>query len=227
MFQSLINLFFPEVCLGCSRLLLSNELVICTRCRHEIPQTLHYLNPNNEAFRKFYGKIAVEHVSAFAYFQKKGLLQPIIHALKYQEMEAVGTLFGHWYAADLKNLEFIKDVDLIIPVPLHPRKLRERGYNQVSSFGRSLSEELQIELNESLLIRTVYSKTQTKKNLLSRTEVQNKNIFDVSETNSYQGKHILLIDDVLTTGSTLEACCRALLKIPEVKISIVCIAMTS
>ncbi len=226
MFQNLLNLFFPEVCLGCSRLLLSGEKTICTACRHELPQTLHHLNPNNEAFKKFYGKVAVEHVSTFAYFEKKGLMQSMIHALKYQDMDEVGSLLGHWYAHDLKKLPIINEIDLIIPVPLHPRKMQERGYNQVSRFGRSLSEELKIPLNETLLVRNVYSKTQTKKNLLSRTEVQNKNIFDVTETQNQQGKHILLIDDVLTTGSTLEACCQALLKIPNVKISIVCMAMT-
>lgn len=226
MFQSLINLFFPEVCLGCRHLLLMGEQVICTQCRHQIPQTLHHLNPNNEAFRKFYGKVPVEHVSAFAYFQKKGLLQPIIHALKYQEREAVGTMLGYWYAEDLKKVQAIQGLDLIVPVPLHPRKHRQRGYNQVSSFGRSLSEELRVPLVESLLIRKVYSKTQTRKNLLGRVEVQNQNIFDVTDLETHKGQHILLIDDVLTTGSTLEACTRALLKIPGVKISIVCMAMT-
>lgn len=226
MFQSLLNLFFPEVCLGCSQLLLAGEKTICLHCRHEIPQTLHHLNPDNEAYRKFYGKIPVNHVSAFAFYHKKGLLQPIIHALKYQEMQEVGTLFGQWYASDLKQLDIISQMDLIVPVPLHPRKLKERGYNQVISFGKSLSEELKIPLIESLLIRTVYSKTQTKKNLLGRTEVQKQNIFDVVEPEKFSGQHLLLIDDVLTTGSTLEACYRALLKIPEVKISIVCMAMS-
>ena len=224
MFESIINLFFPKVCSGCSSFLLSNENVICTVCRHDIPLTNHHLNPENDAFKKFYGRIPVIHTSALFYFHKKGIVQELIHNLKYKGHEEIGTILGEWYAEDLKSIDLLQSVDEIIPVPLHRRKLKERGYNQVTAFGTALSSSLNIDYNDTILVRNVYSKTQSKKNLLGRTEGI-ESTFDVSFTEKNHNKHFLLIDDVITTGATLEACSRALLKIPGAKISIVCMAM--
>lgn len=224
MFESIINLFFPKVCSGCSSFLLSNENVICTVCRHDIPLTNHHLNPENDAFKKFYGRIPVMHTSALFYFHKKGIVQELIHNLKYKGHEEIGAILGEWYAEDLKTINLLQSVDEIIPVPLHRRKLKERGYNQVTAFGKALSSGLNIDYNDCILVRNVYSKTQSKKNLLGRTEGI-ESTFDVSFTEKDHNKHFLLIDDVITTGSTLEACSRALLKIPGAKISIVCMAM--
>jgi ComF family protein len=224
MFKNIINLFFPPVCAGCHSFLLSNENVICTLCRHNIPLTNHHLNPKNEAFKKFYGRIPVEHSSALLYFHKRGIVQELIHNLKYKGQEEIGTILGEWYAEDLKNSTIIQSVDEIIPVPLHKRKLRERGYNQVTNFGLSLSKNLNISYNSSLLVRNIYSKTQSKKTLLHRSDGIDT-IFDVAFTEKDHNKHFLLIDDVITTGSTLEACSHALLKIPGAKISFVCMAL--
>ncbi|OCB73035.1 comF family protein [Flavobacterium glycines] len=224
MFQSIINLFFPKSCSGCDALLLTNEKVICSICRHNIPLTNHHLSIENEAFRKFYGRIPVEHASAFLYFHKKGIVQKLIHNLKYKGHEEVGTLLGEWYTEDLKEIISSLKTDEIIPVPLHPKKYRERGYNQVTTFGKSLAEKLELNYNETILFRKVYSKTQSKKNLLGRTEGI-ETIFDVHFTEKDHNKHFVIIDDVITTGATLEACGRALLKIPGAKISIICIAM--
>lgn len=224
MFQSLINLFFPKVCSGCSTLLLGNENMICTTCRHDAPLTHHHLNPENDAYKKFYGRVLVQHASALFYFHKKGIVQELIHNLKYKGHEELGQLIGEWYAADLKMVVALQDVDQIIPVPLHPKKFKERGYNQVSGFGKALAEQLDVAYNDKILIRNVYSKTQSKKNLLGRSEL-NETIFDVVFSEKEHNKHFLLVDDVLTTGATLEACSRALLKIPGAKISIVCMAM--
>ncbi len=148
----------------------------------------------------------------------------MIHNLKYKGQENIGTVLGEWYADELKTLEILQSVDEIIPVPLHKRKLRERGYNQVDNFGKTLSKGLNIPFNPDLLVRNIYSKTQSKKNLLNRSEGIDT-IFDVVFSEKDHDKHFLLIDDVMTTGSTLEACSHALLKIPGAKISIVCMAM--
>jgi ComF family protein len=224
MFQSLINLFFPASCAGCKNMLMSNENVICTACRHEMPLTQHHLNPENEAFKKFYGRIPVEHVSALLYFHKKGIVQELIHSLKYRGQEAIGRVLGEWYAEELKKIPNLNSVDIIIPVPLHPKKLRERGYNQVSEFGNALAKSLHIPVNNSILFRQVYSQTQSQKNRLGRTEGIDS-VFDVTFSESHHNQHYLLIDDVITTGATLEVCAQALLKIPGAKISIVCMAM--
>jgi ComF family protein len=225
MFTSLINLFYPRICAGCEYFLLQDEKVICTKCRHEIPLTNHLLIPNNEAYNKFYGKIDVEFVAALVFYYKEGIVQEMIHKLKYKGHEEVGTAIGFWFAEELSDFEPLKNASCIIPVPLHPKKLRERGYNQVTSFGKALSEKLNIPYNDSVLIRNYYTKTQTKKSLLGRTELA-KDLFDITNDISLNGNHILLVDDVITTGSTLEMCCRALLKIPNVKVSVLCMAMS-
>lgn len=224
MFKSLLHLFFPPTCAGCKTILIANENVICTSCRHEMPLTQHHLNPENDAYKKFYGRIPVEHVSALVYFHKKGIVQELIHSLKYRGQEAIGTVLGEWYAEELKNIPVLSTVDTIIPVPLHPKKLSERGYNQVTEFGNALAKSLQIPVNTTILFRQVYSKTQSQKNRLGRTEGIDT-IFDVSFDEKDRNKHFLLIDDVITTGATLEVCAKALLKIPGTKISIVCMAM--
>lgn len=224
MFKNSINLFFPKVCSGCKSFLLTNENVICTICRHDIPLTNHHLSPENEAFKKFYGRIPVEYVSALLYFHKKGIVQELIHSLKYRGHQEIGTILGDWYAEDLKDLALIQTVDVIIPVPIHKKRLRERGYNQVTNFGLSLSENLKIPYNAIILKRNIYSKTQSKKSFLNRIEGI-ESVFDVSFTENDHNKHFLIIDDVITTGATLEACAHALLKIPGARISVVCMAM--
>jgi ComF family protein len=225
MFKSLINLFFPRVCCGCNSILLTDETVICTSCRHEIPLTNFHNNPKNEAFSKFYGRIPVEFASALFHFQKRGIVQEMLHKLKYKGHEEIGEMIGLWYAEELKKVAQIKQIDFIIPVPLHPKKYNQRGYNQVTTFGKALSESLSIPYCENVLFRKVYSKTQTKKSLVNRSELKTE-VFDVTFDETLIGKHFLLIDDIITTGSTLEVCSRALLKIPDAKVSIVCMAMT-
>ena len=224
MLKHLINLFFPKVCAGCRSLLMTNETVLCTNCRHELPLTQCHRDPKNEAVKKFYGKIEIEHASALLYFNKKGIVQQLIHNLKYKGQEEIGVVLGNWYAEDLKELDLKSPFDIVIPVPLHKKKFKERGYNQVTTFGKTLSESLNISYDDSILYRKKYSKTQSKKNLLGRSE-NIENNFDVINSEENQNKHFLIVDDVLTTGATLEACSRALLKIPGAKISIVCMAM--
>ena len=205
---------------------MSNESVICTHCRHEMPLTQYHLDSKNEAVKKFYGKIEIQHASAFLYFNKRGIVQELIHNLKYKGHEEIGSLLGNWYVEDLKELDLEIPFDVVIPVPLHKRKFRERGYNQVTTFGKALAEGLNITFDDTVLYRKKYSKTQSKKNLLGRSE-NIENIFDVHFSEKNQNKHFLIVDDVLTTGATLEACSRALLKIPGAKISIVCMAMAN
>ena len=225
MFQSIINLFFPKACSGCNAILLVNESVICTDCRHEIPLTNHHNIPNNEMLLKFYGKLDLVHASALFYYQKRGIVQELIHKLKYKGHQEIGESIGYWCAEDLKNNAALKDVDFIIPVPLHPKRFKKRGYNQVATFAEALSKSMQIPVKELILIRDKNTKSQTKKNRIDRAQVVS-NIFSVGTTTDFEGKHFLLIDDVITTGSTLESCGREVLKIPNARLSIVCMAMT-
>lgn len=225
MLKYLINLLFPKLCSGCNALLLQNEKNICSDCIHHLPYTQHHILDNNDTTKKFYGIIPIEFSASMLYFHHKGIVQNLIHNLKYRNHQEIGTILGKWYAKDLESVAKIKTVSEIIPVPLHKKRLEERGYNQVTTFCEALSSELKIPYNSDLLYRNRYSKTQTKKDKESRKEVSNA-LFDVKFTESDYNKHFLLVDDVMTSGATLEACAKALLKIPNSKVSIVTIAYT-
>ena len=226
MIKSLFNLFFPPACLGCNRFLSTNEAVICTQCRHDIPLTNQHLHQENEVLTKLYGRLPLEHASALMYFHKKGIAQELIHNLKYRGHQEVGDLMGNWYGSALKMCENLQTIDAIIPIPLHGKRLKKRGYNQLTTFGKALSKELNCPLNETILKRMQNSKTQTFKNLLSRNEIKS-HTFQAHFSENDHNKHFLLIDDVITTGATLEAAGKALLEIPNIKISVVCMAMAS
>lgn len=225
MLKYLINLLFPKLCLGCNSLLLHNETIICSECNHNLPYTKHHFLERNDTTKKFYGIVPIEFSASMLYFHHKGIVQNLIHNLKYKNHQEIGTLLGKRYAKDLEAVNQIKTITEIIPVPLHKKRLEERGYNQVITFCEALSEELKIPLNDTLLYRNRYSKTQTKKDKESRKDVSNA-LFDVNFTEADSNKHFLLIDDVLTSGATLEACAKALLKIPNSKVSIITIAYT-
>lgn len=225
MIFNLLNLFYPKVCAGCESLLLHNEYVICTQCRHEIPLTLHHTHDNKEVMDKFYGRLDLHFAGALFYFHKKGIVQEMIHKLKYKGHEEIGTAIGLWYGSEIKNHPMLKDVEVIIPVPLHKKRYRKRGYNQVTTFGEALASSLQIPFNPDFLIRSKFTETQVWKSLVERSNVTEKG-FEVIEDETMNGKHFLLIDDVITTGATLEACGSALLQIPGSRLSIICMAMT-
>ena len=224
MLQHLLDLVFPPVCPGCDRMLYHGEQVICTQCRHAIPMTLQHLVPNNEARSKLYGRLDVEHVSAMCYFNKSGVVQQLVHNLKYRGQENIGDVLGRWYAAELIRAQTMPKIDVVVPVPLHPKRLRQRGYNQVTTFASAMAKGLDADFMPEILRRNRYANSQTRKNMLSRTT--SGETFAACIENAQSGKHFLLVDDVITTGSTLEACGKALLQISESRLSIVCIAMS-
>lgn len=225
MLKKLINIFFPPQCKGCSKPLLTQENTICITCRHEIPKTNHLQFTDNECFKKFYGRIPLEHASAMLYYHKKGIVQQLIHQLKYKNCQKIGTILGEWYAHDLYNSKKLDTIDVIIPVPLHQKRQKERGYNQITTFGEALAKGLSKKLDATILKRKKHTATQSKKDRIHRNTVC-QDTFEVQNYSQHHNKHFLLIDDVLTTGATLEACGKALLKIPGAKISIVTIAMS-
>jgi ComF family protein len=225
MLKSLLHLFFPKLCKGCNALLLNNEVVICVKCRHELPYTYQHQIGNNEIIQKFYGILPIEQASAMLYFHTKGIAQELIHNLKYRKQQDIGTVLGTIYAYELINSDKIPKVDFIVPTPIHKKRLQERGYNQVTTFCEALSKELQIPIENELLLRTKYTKTQTKKSKIKRAELLS-NVFEIKPKEHHSGKHYLLIDDVITTGATIEACAKVLLKISNAKVSLLAIAYT-
>lgn len=188
-----------------------------------MPFTHHHLDDRNETAKKFYGRLPLEHASALLYFHKEGIVQNLIHNLKYRRQQQVGRLLGQWYAADLKNVPALQTVTHVIPVPLHPKKLRQRGYNQAAQFGQALARGMNVAYADNILLRTTYNKTQTQKNREMRAAIINS-AFSVKHPEDGAPKHFLLVDDVITTGATLEACGKLLLAVPNARVSIVTMA---
>lgn len=218
-------MFFPRVCLGCSAYLGDNETYICTSCRHQLPLTNFHLDGNETLKNVFYGRVNLEQATALLHFSKKGIVQQLMHNLKYRGQQKVGVFLGKWLGEELKTIKSYQDIDVVIPVPLHKSKLRHRGYNQVAKFGKEIANALEIEFNTKVLQKTKTTKTQVFKNRFLRTSSSSAT-FSISEKQTLKGKHILLVDDIVTTGATIESCANALLQIEGIKISVATMAIT-
>ena len=221
--KNLLNTLFPVFCNGCSNLLLKNENVICTKCIHNLPLTYHHNIKETEIDKVFYGIIPFEFAASILYFTKKGISQNLIHNLKYRNRQEIGTYLGDLYAKEILNLQTIQSIDFIIPVPLHKKRFHERGYNQVTTFCKSIEKNLAIPVLDDVLVKTQHLKSVTDKSKEGRLE-HNKNVFSIENQDKIKGKHILIIDDVFTTGATIEACAKEILKIKNTKISILTMA---
>ena len=216
-------LLFPHLCPACGEALMANEHVLCTDCRYSLPFTNFHLQPDNVVARQFWGKLNIEATYAMYYFNKGGKVQNLLHHLKYKNMPQIGKALGSIAGEQLLKGEAFKQIDYIVPVPLHKRRLRERGYNQSARFGEGLAHKLNAILLEDNLVRMRHTETQTHKSRFARFENMQE-VFAVKNPDQLIDKHILLVDDTVTTGSTLEACGIELLKIPGVKVSIATIA---
>ena len=223
--QDVLHLFFPKICITCESKLLLSEKIICTLCRHDLPIICYKDYKDNKITKAFYGRIPIEKATAFLYYRKEGKTKELIHALKYKGNQEIGNFIGDWFGNVLKESNQFNDVDCIIPVPLHPKKQKQRGYNQLTTFGLQLSKQLDKPYLDTVLIRTTASKTQTFKQRFERFS-NNGTKFSLKNASTLKNKHILLIDDVITTGATLESCCKELLTAENIKISIATIAYT-
>jgi ComF family protein len=218
----ILNLFFPRNCAGCNNTLVSNERFICTDCLMHLPKTGFWKEVENPAAKLFWGKIKIEYAASYCYFQKKSRIQKILHHLKYKDMQEMGEMLGKLFGEELLNTPF-GSTDLLIPVPLHKSRLRKRGYNQSDLIAEGLSKTLSIPVNAKAVVRTKATETQTNKGRFARWQ-NVENIFSVVDRQSIENKHIILVDDILTTGATLESCATEILKIPGTKVSILTLA---
>lgn len=222
--QNIVNLFFPLICQACKTPLGDNEVSVCTACRHKLPITNFHFD-NSEAVKKvLYGRVKLENATALVHFSKKGIVQELLHNLKYRGHEDIGLFFGNWLGGELKILDNYKAINIVLPVPLHKTKLRKRGYNQVTKFGQAIAENLNCEFNETYLVKKKHVKTQVFKDRITRFDDANTR-FDIENSDRLIGKHILLVDDIITTGATIEACANVLNSIEGVKISIATMAI--
>jgi ComF family protein len=218
-----VSLLFPELCNACGESLVNGEKLICTDCLYHLPFTEFHLKPDNMVAQQFWGKINLEAAYAMCYFTKGGKMQHLMHQFKYKGIQKIGDMLGNMAGKQLVENPIFSNADVIIPVPLHQSRLRKRGYNQSACFAAGLSKKLNIPVDENNLVRVRATETQTHRSRFLRFENM-KEVFTLKYPESLVNKHVLLVDDVVTTGSTLEACGAELLKVEGLKLSIATIA---
>ena len=226
LFKNIINLLFPRTCAGCGNILLEGEDTVCTTCRFLLPKTGYEHNPDNPLAQLFYGQMPFNAVMAEFFFSKTGKVQHLIHGLKYHHCRENGIFLGQEIGKSLLQEPDYQGIEYIIPIPLHPKKEKIRGYNQSHVIAEGISDIMNVPIAEKCLVRKVFTDTQTKKSREER--YQNvKDIFDVKNAAKIAGKHVLLVDDVLTTGATLMSAGKALLQVEGIKISVATVACAS
>jgi ComF family protein len=223
LFDDFLSLFYPRLCAGCQTSLVRGEEVICLGCQVDLPKTGFEKIADNPISQLFWGRTEIQQATAYCSFDKGGIMQHFLHHLKYKGSKEIGEKLGMLLGNDLNNCVPYQDIELLIPVPLHPKRERKRGYNQSAEIGRGISDAMNKPLITGNLIRNHYSDTQTNKSRYERWE-NVKDLFSVRRPLLLEGKHILLIDDVVTTGSTLESCARAILSVPGTRVSIATLA---
>ncbi len=219
------HLAFPFNCFGCHKALEEGELPICDDCYGGMPLTKYWQHDENAVEKLFWGKLPIEQACAYCFFTKHGMVQELMHQLKYNGKPIVGELMGSFFGRQLLGTAYA-DVDVIIPIPLHASKQKKRGYNQCDFIVKGMAKELGKSYNLTVVERLRANETQTKKGVYERW-INVKELFKVVQPQFVNGKHVLLVDDVVTTGSTLEACADALLQVPGTKVSIATIACPS
>ncbi|MBC3539486.1 ComF family protein [Rufibacter sp. H-1] len=226
LYHDFLALLFPEDCRACAGELALGEEIICSHCRIKLPYTDFHLSPTaNPLHEVFWGRVPLQLAVSFLKFQEKGRVQRLLHQLKYKGQEEVGVVLGRWFGAQLREQKAFQTVDVVVPVPLHPGKLKQRGYNQVEGFAQQLAEALDVPLARKALQKNRFSSTQTTKNRQARWEAMQQ-LYAIHLPEEIKGRHVLLVDDVITTGATLEACAQLLLRNGASAVSVASIAYT-
>lgn len=216
-------MIFPEYCYACNESLSKGEKYICTHCRFVLPQTDYHKNINNNLFRRFWGKVPLKYALSYFKYIRGGKVQQILYKFKYEGVKELGELLGKWYGNILVQHKFHLAFDIIVPVPLHYKKLRKRGFNQSDMFAAGLSNIMGVEWSNHIIKRVILNPTQTNKKRYERYE-NVKGIFKIVAREQIENKRVLIVDDVVTTGSTLEACALSILENGCKEVSIATIA---
>ncbi|MBT8280882.1 MAG: ComF family protein [Muriicola sp.] len=222
--NDLNTVLVPRVCFGCNARLYRGEQILCVSCRAQLPLTEFNFSKENSLDRVFYGRITIQKASSFLYFHENGVVQSLLHYLKYRNQPLIGNFLGKWYGDILKQDLALPPIDMVIPVPLHPKKLKKRGYNQLEGFGKELALHLKADYRDDILAKTSHTRTQTQKSRIFRWQHE-KPVFNVRSTSELKSYKVLLIDDVVTTGATLEACTKALISHSGIEVYIATIAV--
>jgi ComF family protein len=220
-----LHLFFPHICTGCGSDVIDDKEQLCLKCFSELPSTDFFNHPDNPVEQTFYGRLAVRNAAAGYFFTKESLLQHLLIQLKYRNNKDIGFYLGKLLGRMLLESDRFSEVDALIPLPLNPKREKKRGYNQATALCDGISEVWNKPVIEKVVVRKVFTETQTHKGRISRWQNMD-GVFEVTDAASIQGKHLLLVDDVITTGATLEACGNEILKVPGTTLSIATLAYT-
>ncbi|RNI32332.1 ComF family protein [Rufibacter immobilis] len=225
-YHDFLALLFPEDCKACGGELAVGETVICSHCRIKLPYTNFHLTPSdNIVHRVFWGRVPVQLATAYLKFQEKGRVQRLLHQLKYRGQEEVGNVLGQWLGTELSTQADFKAVEVVVPVPMHKAKQRQRGYNQVEGFAKEIALALEVPFSTDVLKKNATKGSQTSKNREARWEAM-RQLYGIKNVAAITDKHVLLVDDVITTGATVEACAHVLLNNGAKAVSVVSIAYT-
>jgi len=219
------SLLYPELCVICGEPLVESEKFFCLSCFLKLPKTNYHLIPENPAIERLAGKVSLEKASSYFYYSKGGIAQKLIAEIKYKGNRNLGEWIGSYIAKDMISRGFFQEIDYLLPVPLHRSKEKKRGFNQAEKIAEGIAQVTNIPIETNNVFRIKANTSQTKKGVFERWR-NTVDLFHVNNPDLFNGKHILLIDDVLTTGSTLEAVTQSLLKSQGVKISILTLAIT-
>lgn len=220
-----IATIFPRVCVCCQNVLIEKESFLCLPCSQNMPHTHFALYKDNPVEKLFWNKTPIDEATAAFFFTKKSMIQKMVHDFKYNNKPTLAYYLGRMLGELILQSNRFKNIDLIIPVPLHPIKKRQRGYNQASKIAQGVSFIIGIPMENKILNRTQYAHTQTRSTLYDRwTNV--KQLFDIKYPEILTGRHILLIDDVITSGATLEACAKVTLAVNQTKVSVATLAIS-
>lgn len=224
LWDGFLHLLYPELCAACGHEIPAGEDCFCFKCHLNLSASDMYRSRENEFTERLWGRLNLESGAALYYFNRRSPVQYALHRLKYHNQPEIGVKIGRAFGRKLKSSEAFGSVEAIVPVPLHPKKERLRGYNQSAMFAQGLSEAMEVPVFSKTLTRRTFTETQTKKKRMERFSNVN-DVFAVEKPSRIEGKHLLLVDDVLTTGATLEMCGHALLSVPGTKLSLATIAI--
>lgn len=216
-------LFYPRLCSACGETLISGEQCICTFCLHHLPLTNLHKSEENKISQMFWGRVSIETGTALFYYQKGCKVQHLIHQFKYKGKTDIGIFLGNVLGKQLNESGLYRGIDMIIPVPLHPRRQHKRGFNQSEIFAEGLCQVMKVPLVTNVLLRITATSTQTRKSKFLRWE-NVESVFHVAIPKLLENKNVLLVDDVITTGATMEACVQMLNTVPGVKVWVASIA---
>ena len=222
--SSFLSLLFPRCCVVCGRPLAKGEECLSTMCNINHPRTDYHLRKDNPVEKLFWGKIPLERATSFFFYRKGSDFRQILHQLKYGGQKDIGAIMGRYMAAELLASGFFEGVDVILPVPLHKKKQQIRGYNQSEWIARGIAAVTGISIDTESVVRQKNTETQTRKSSFERWE-NVEGIFQLHHAESLAGKHVLIVDDVLTTGATTVECASCLAEIEGIRISILTLAM--